>query len=185
MEELSEEKNKFNNVRCILHSSGVIEKVKLTEITRRKKNGLIPLDAIVFDSLKEAEYYRDQLLPYVKQGAITVEIQPKYLLLEGFTKMGKKYQPMTYSPDFRVTTVKTGGVFCVDVKGFENDRFPLKKKLWDSQNPDTILYVMKWVKKFGGWLEVEKYNELKAKERKRDKELGIVKPKRTMRRTKG
>lgn len=180
-----EEKNKFNNVRCILHSTGVIEKVKLTELTRRKKNGLIPAEAIVFDSVKEAEYYRDELLPYEKQGAISVELQPKYLLLEGFTKMGKKYQPMTYSPDFRVTVIKTGQVYCVDVKGHANDVFPYKKKLWDYQNPDTVLLVMKWVKKFGGWLTVESYAEQKAKERKRDKELGVVKPKRTMRRTKG
>lgn len=186
MEESEEKKSKYKNSQCILHTSGVIEyKLQRKDVAQRKKNGLIPEGTLIFDSGKEAEYYRDILLPSVKKKLIRVEIQPKYVLLEGFKKMGKTHQPMTYSPDFRVTVIQNNQVYCVDVKGFENDRFPLKKKLWDSQNRDTVLLVMKWVKKYGGWITVEDYAEAKAKERKRDKELSVVKPKRTMRRVKG
>lgn len=43
-----------------------------------------------------------------------------------------------YVPDFRCRSVATGEVFWVEAKGYENDRWPMKKKLWKHYGPGML-----------------------------------------------
>lgn len=43
-----------------------------------------------------------------------------------------------YVPDFKVQDCKTGEVFWVEAKGFANDRWPMKKKLWRYYGPGRL-----------------------------------------------
>jgi hypothetical protein len=133
-------------------------------------NKKIVVNGIEYDSKMEYEFHLI-LLAEKQQGKIAeIEIQPKYELLPAFEKMGKKHRAMTYSPDFLVT-YPDGRKVVIDVKGHPNDRFPLKKKLFDFNYPDLELIVMKKVNKFGGWLTEENYKKQKRIEKKVEKKL--------------
>lgn len=61
---------------------------------------------------------------FIKAG-IPVEYEPKrYELLPKFEYLGEKLRPMVYTPDF------VGDGFIVECKGFANDAFPLRWKLF-------------------------------------------------------
>lgn len=61
---------------------------------------------------------------FMKAG-IPVEYEPKrYELLPKFEYLGEKLRPMVYTPDF------VGNGFIVECKGFANDAFPLRWKLF-------------------------------------------------------
>lgn len=47
-----------------------------------------------------------------------------YEIVEGFKFAGKKIQPITYTPDF------TGKGWIVEIKGYANELFPMRKKLF-------------------------------------------------------
>ncbi|WP_285855652.1 DUF1064 domain-containing protein [Paenibacillus camelliae] len=121
----------------------------------------------LFDSYHEGLYYMSKLLPLIKKGKITVEMQPKFVLLEAFTTSdGKKNQAITYIPDFKVI-YDDGRQFVVDIKGMEDQKFPLKRKMFEHRYPEYgSLKVMKHVQKFGGFITHEKYLELKKLEKK-------------------
>lgn len=161
-----EPKNKYLNKHIVLYNDGTMSK----GLSKSELNGLKPFlimdECIIFDSKMECDFYVTQLLPMVKEQSVLVEIQPKYILLDAFTKYGVKHQPITYSPDFRVTYF-SGKQVCFDVKGFENDRFPLKRKMFDARYPDVDLVVMKRVLKYGGWITDKQYKEFKTKEAKK------------------
>lgn len=43
-----------------------------------------------------------------------------------------------YIPDFKCQYVATGEIFWVEAKGFPNDRWPMKKKLWKFYGPGIL-----------------------------------------------
>lgn len=78
---------------------------------------------------------------FMKAG-IPVEYEPKrYELLPKFEYLGEKLRPMVYTPDF------VGNGFIVECKGFANDAFPLRWKLFKytlMKNQSTIkLYLVR------------------------------------------
>ena len=78
------------------------------------------VDNIEFKSKLEAYTYQK-----LKEANIKVEYQPtKYELLSTFTFNNKKIRPITYTPDF------VGNNFIIECKGYPNDTFPLKLKLF-------------------------------------------------------
>lgn len=162
-EEETEKKSKYNNKRVILTDSGTI--LKPDHIKQLRSLGLSPQNGLNFDSELEAEYYRDVLLPRTLTGEITVQLQPKFVLLKEFVKDGVTYKPIHYIPDFLVTYTD-GCVEAIDVKGFQNDVFLLKRKLFDAVFPDVKLLILKRVHKYGGWITVEDYAAHKRRERK-------------------
>lgn len=164
VEEVSEKKSKYNNKRVLLTDSGQI--LKPEHIRRLNGMGIASLTGQTFDSELEAEYYRDVLLPRVLAGEIEVERQPKFTLLHGFEKDGMTYKPITYSPDFLLKYIEDGRVETIDVKGFQNDVFLLKRKLFDAVFPAIKLIILKRVNKYGGWITVEEYAAHKRRERK-------------------
>lgn len=78
-------------------------------------------DGIKFRSKLETYTYKK-----LKEAKIKAEYeQHRYELLPAFTFGGKKYRPMTYLPDF------VGKNFIIECKGFPNEAWPLREKLFN------------------------------------------------------
>ena len=92
------------------------------------RNRKTVVDGITFDSQKEAYYYAE--LKLLKRAGVVekIELQPVFLLQEGFTSFGKKYQPIKYIADFTVYYTD-GRIEVVDVKGHKTKEYQLKKKM--------------------------------------------------------
>ena len=87
----------------------------------------ITIDGHEFPSKREGKRYVE-LKRKLELGEITnLELQPPFLLQEGFKRDGKKYRPITYIADFKY--VEDGKVIVEDVKGFKTPEYKLKKKL--------------------------------------------------------
>ncbi len=98
-------------------------------------------EPVIFDSKKEADYYR-QLLLLQKAGEVEeIQLQPKFTLQEGFSKNGKKHRAITYTADFMVI-YKNGRREVVDVKGMRTQVFNLKLKLFEKKFPDLKVTII-------------------------------------------
>lgn len=95
----------------------------------------------IFDGIK----FRSKLETYtykkLKEAKIYAEYEKhKFELLPAFTFHGSKVRAITYLPDF------IGKNFIIECKGFSNDAFPLKEKLFKylllSILPNTVYYVV-------------------------------------------
>ena len=92
---------------------------------KNKKNEIA---GIKFDSEMESHYYL--YLKELKEEGVVVdfELQPTFILQEGFIKDGKKIRPITYKADFEVTYID-GHIEVIDVKGKMTEEFKLKRKM--------------------------------------------------------
>ena len=92
------------------------------------KNKKTEIDGIKFDSEMESHYYL--YLKELKEEGVVVdfELQPAFILQEGFIKDGKKIRPITYKADFEVTYID-GHIEVIDVKGKMTEEFKLKRKM--------------------------------------------------------
>lgn len=64
------------------------------------RNKKIQVDMYVFDSIAESKRYKELKL-LERAGEISeLELQPKFLLQEGFKKNGKTYRKIEYIADF-------------------------------------------------------------------------------------
>lgn len=80
----------------------------------------LTVDNIKFKSKLEAYTYKK-----LKEANIDIQYEPqKYELLPAFIINNKKIRPITYTPDF------IGKHFIIECKGYPNDAFPLKLKLF-------------------------------------------------------
>lgn len=88
------------------------------------------VDGIVFDSKKEAIYYKE--LKLLQRGKVvdSFERQVSFELQEGFRHKSakRKVMPITYVADF-VVHYADGHTEVVDVKGFRTKEYMIKKKL--------------------------------------------------------
>lgn len=91
------------------------------EDNKKIKNATkITCDEIQFRSKLEAYCYTK----FKEAGIILNYEKEKFTLIEGFEYEGKKIRPMTYTPDF------TNDTFIIECKGFGNDLWPTKQKLF-------------------------------------------------------
>ncbi len=110
---------------------------------KRKKynkygNKKITIGGVSFDSIKEADRYK-QLKLLEKAGKIVdLELQPKYDLLDSFKYNGETIRKISYKADFRYIDVESDQLIVEDVKGFKTEVYKIKKKLF--------------LKKYGGGL---------------------------------
>ena len=88
------------------------------------------IDGIIFDSKKEAEYYKNLLLLKQAGEVVDIKLQPEFELQEGYIKDGAKIRPIKYIADFLVV-YKDGHIEIIDTKGYRKDKvYLLKKKLF-------------------------------------------------------
>lgn len=88
------------------------------------------IDGIQFDSKKEANRYVE--LKYLeKSGKIKfLELQPAYVVVDGFECCGKKERPVIYKADFLYKEVESGRYVVEDVKGMKTAVYRIKRKLF-------------------------------------------------------
>lgn len=105
------------------------------------RNRKTTIDGITFDSRKEAEWYL-VLKGDKKAGKIKdFELQPEFILQEGFTKNGKRHRPIKYIADFRVKN-NDGTEEIIDVKGVITKEFSIKRKIFEAKYPDLSLKII-------------------------------------------
>ena len=132
---------------------------KSTTVKNKYNNKKTTIDDIVFDSKDEALYY--QALKDMKaKGLIKdFELQPEFILQEGFEKDEKKYRAIKYTADFRVLT-NNDYSYIVDVKGMLTTEFKIKMKLFNYKYPDIELKLISRSIKFGDEYGFIDYYEL-------------------------
>lgn len=125
------------------------------------------IDGITFDSRDEALYY-EALKDMKSKGLIKdFELQPSFLLQEGFEKDEKKYRPISYIADFRVI-INTNSYVVVDIKGMLTTEFKIKMKLFNYKYRDIELKLISRSIKYGDEYGFIDYYELQ-KIRKQNK----------------
>lgn len=126
---------------------------------KKKTQGLVKnatpneYDGIRFRSKLETYTYK-----MLKENHINAEYEKhKYELLPAFTYLGKKVRPMTYLPDF------VGDTFIIECKGYPNDAFPIKKKLFEyylvSNNINKQYHIVRNQKEVNELINLLKQNE--------------------------
>lgn len=103
----------------------------------------VTVDGHRFDSKAEMRRYLALRL-LVADGQIdALELQPRFVLLEGFTdNTGKRQRPIVYVADFAYTD-GNGRRVVEDVKGVETAVFRMKKKLFLARYPEFILEIVR------------------------------------------
>lgn len=102
-------------------------------------NKKVEVDGIEFDSQREANRYCE-LKIFFQLGEITdLELQPEFLLQEGFRKNGKRYRKIVYRADFRYRVVSSREVIVEDSKGYRTEVFRIKQKLFEERYPGLNL----------------------------------------------
>ncbi|AVO22601.1 DUF1064 domain-containing protein [Aeribacillus composti] len=129
------------------------------------KSKKVEIDGHVFDSKIEAKYYEQLKWLQNNKQILFFRLQPRYLLQEAFEKDGKSYRKIEYIADFEVHHLD-GSIEVVDVKGIETEAFKIKRKLFEKKYPHKLRLIT-YVKKYGGWIELD---ELK-KRRKQTKKV--------------
>ena len=125
------------------------------------------IDGITFDSRDESLYY-EALKDMKAKGLIKdFELQPEFILQEGFEKDEKKYRAIKYTADFRVLT-NNDSSYIVDVKGMLTTEFKIKMKLFNYKYPDIELRLISRSIKYGDEYGFIDYYELQ-KIRKQNK----------------
>jgi hypothetical protein len=134
------------------------------------RNVKTKVDGILFDSKMEADYYI-YLKDLQANGMIAaIELQPTYLLLPSFKKLGRTIRKTEYKADFLITYVD-GSKLAVDVKGMTTQAFRIKEKLFHFNHPDLELVLI--TKHHDKWIE------LKDKPKKKLKKVGKQRGERT------
>lgn len=95
------------------------------------KNKKITVNGVRFDSIKEANRYCD-LLIMQRAGEISgLKLQVPFTLLDSYVREdGKKIRGITYIADF-IYYDKDGKLHVEDVKGYKNEVYKLKKKIFE------------------------------------------------------
>jgi len=103
-------------------------------------NQKIEVGGITFDSKKEANRYAELKLMKKAHIILDFELQPEFILQDGYVRNSKNVQPIKYRADFKVTYAD-GRVVIIDVKSsekFKTDVYKLKKKILLYKYPDII-----------------------------------------------
>lgn len=138
----------------------------MATVNRKVKNAKVhEYSGIVFRSKTEMDIYRRLL----DLGIVPQYEKDKIILLDGFKPelpwfldgkvMKTKVRDMTYTPDFKF--IYNGFTVYLEVKGFETDRFPLKRKLFLDKIKGDVNTVFAEVKSLSGLRKtLEAINEL-------------------------
>ena len=118
----------------------------ITDQPKRPKYGnrKVVINGYMFDSKSEGDRYCELWL-LQKGGVISgLELQPEFVLRDGYTKPdGKKVRPIKYVADFAYT--EDGREVVEDVKSVATEKnavFRLKKKMFEERHPDKVFRVV-------------------------------------------
>lgn len=127
----------------------------------------VSYNGITFDSKEELEYYL-LLLDRQEKGEIKhLEIHKPFTLIPSYKLGAKTIKPLTYEADFVFFDNELDCERVIDVKGFADDVFKLKKKLFDYKYQYLHgLEVMKYAKSTG-WVNYDQYKKARASYKKR------------------
>ena len=120
------------------------------------------IDGNVFDSIMESRFYVYLRQEQEKGNVKKIELQPKFVLQEGFRKNGKAIRAINYISDFLVT-YKDDRVVVYDVKGRETDDFKIKKKLFDYKYRDLTLICVQYLARTKQWVDIHAKKKSKTK----------------------
>lgn len=105
------------------------------------RNKKVIVDGEEFDSKKEGNRYKELKL-LLKAGKISnLELQPRFLLQDGFKKNGRTFRKIEYIADFKY--IENGKTIVEDVKGMQTDVFKIKHKIFEKVYPDLELKIIK------------------------------------------
>jgi hypothetical protein len=97
------------------------------------------VDGIEFDSGREAKRYAELKIRQCLGEITDLELQPEFVLQEGFRKNGNWYRAIVYRADFRYKEVATGEIVVEDSKGCRTDVFLIKQKMFEKRYPGLSL----------------------------------------------
>lgn len=131
-------------------------KKKKTQKSKGRVKNATPneYDGIKFRSKLETYTYKK-----LKEAKISADYeQHRFQLLPAFQYRNKKYRPMTYLPDF------VGKDFVIECKGFPNEAWPLREKLFNyflyQNNSNLKFYVVHTQKEVDALIDNLKNNKL-------------------------
>lgn len=115
---------------------------------RKYHNVPTVVDDIKFDSRREAERYSELKLLLLGGNITNLELQPRFLLQDGFMHAGKKIRKIEYVADFSYIDADTGEHVVEDVKAFDKRTqkyrttkdFDLKLKLFLFRYGQTYVF---------------------------------------------
>ena len=112
----------------------------MAQFNNRKTNKYgyrkVLLDGYSFDSVKEANRYKE-LMMLQKCGEINgLKLQPVYVLQDGFDYKGKRIRAIKYIGDFEYIESKSGEKVLEDTKGFKTKDYLLKAKMLKNRYPE-------------------------------------------------
>lgn len=124
-------------------------------------------NGIVFDSKEELDYYlfltRQQEIGLIKD----LQVHKSFELIPSYILNGKTIKPLNYEADFVFYDIVEDIDRVIDVKGYADDVFLLKKKLFDYKYHYNLgLEVMKYSKSTG-WVNYDQYKKARASYKKR------------------
>ena len=88
------------------------------------------VDNIKFDSIKEANFYKELKLREVAREVKDIKLQPKFVLQESFIWEGKVERAIIYRADFMYFDIILNKHVVVDVKGMKTEIYKIKRKLF-------------------------------------------------------
>lgn len=105
------------------------------------RNKKVKINNYVFDSIAESKRYKELALLERAKIIKRLQLQPRFLLQEGFRKNGETFRPIFYVADFMYE--EKGQVIVEDVKGMETKDFKIKRKLFEYKYQDLTLKLIK------------------------------------------
>lgn len=129
------------------------------------------IDGITFDSKDEAKYYEALKIRRYRGEIKGFELQPKFILVQGFKKDGKTYRAITYTLDFLIYHNDDNEEY-VDVKGMTTQQGELRIKLFHYFYRDLKLSIVARNLKYGdtyGFIDFYELRKIRSKNRKKAK----------------
>ncbi|MDY0141678.1 MAG: DUF1064 domain-containing protein [Bacteroidales bacterium] len=126
-------------------------------------------NGITFDSQEECEYYKLLLKRYENEEIDYLRTHKSFELVPAYELNGKLIKAINYEADFEFYDRTLNRSRAIDVKGFADDVFKLKKKLFDYYYGHKFplgLEVMKYAKSTG-WVNYDEYKKARASYKKR------------------
>lgn len=116
------------------------------------------IDDIKFDSKIEGKYYQHLKERAARGEILHLELQPSFVIMEGFKRNGVKIRDIVYRADFKYFDVQKERLVISDVKGSPDSAYKLKAKLFlqylQRFDENTLFHEVYWKNKT--WEIIEK-----------------------------